>query len=138
MSSSLAILLAVLNFGAGVIALVLQGKFYHFLDEHGNEDGITDSDIKVIKNWYTVIACVMLGSCILELIRFQLSSGFRDSADRIDGEFNALLMEDDVEWQNTLQSNTAARSEKYRDLRSQYKAKYAHYGRDSSDGSTRL
>eukprot|EP01034_Spumella_vulgaris_P013439 gene13439-17154_t len=61
MSSHLALLLAALNLGAGIVALTLQSKFYSYLDKHGNEDGITDSDITVIKDWYTVIACVLMG-----------------------------------------------------------------------------
>lgn len=138
MSSHLALLLAALNLGAGIVALTLQSKFYSYLDKHGNEDGITDSDITVIKDWYTVIACVLMGSCILELVRFQISRGFHESAERIDGEFNALLMEDDLEWRKELQNNNSARTEKYRDLRSHYKTKYAHYGRSSDDRTTSL
>ena len=45
----LALLLAALNFGAGVVALALQKKFYSYLDDHGNAEGITDSDILIIK-----------------------------------------------------------------------------------------
>lgn len=136
MSCHLALLLAAMNLGAGIVALVLQNKFFSYLNKHGNEDGITDSDIKIIKDWYTIIACVLMGSCILELVRFQFSRGFHESAERIDGEFNALLAEDDLEWQNKLHSNTNARAEKYRDLRSHYKNKYAHYGRTSDDKTT--
>lgn len=132
----LALLLAALNLGAGVMALALQKKFYHFLDDHGNAEGITDSGILIIKNWYTVIASVMLGLCILEIVRFQLSRGFKESSRRIDGEFDSLLMQDDENWQERLRDNTSARTEKYNDLRSHYKAKYANYSSSKNSGDS--
>jgi hypothetical protein len=138
MSCQLAVLLAGLDFGAGISAFVLQKRFYSFLNEHGNEDGITDSEISDIKQWYVVIACMMLGSCVLEIWRYVLSRGYSESSRRVDGEFDALMGQDELQWNERLESNTAARSEKYRDLRSHYKNKYANYARSSADSASIL
>lgn len=133
MSCQLALVLSALDLGAGISAIVLQKRFYSYLDEHGTENGITETDIQDIKNWYLVIACMMLGSCILEIVRFMLSRGFKDTSQRIDGEFGALIDQEDQEWQTKLRSNNEARSEKYRDLRSHYKEKYAAFKKPSDD-----
>ena len=137
-SKHLAVLLAGLDFGAGISAIVLQKRFYSYLDDHGSEEGITDSDISDIKRWYLVIACMMLGSCVLEIVRFLLSRGFTESSQRIDGEFDALIEADDAEWRAAMETNNAARTEKYRDLRAQYKQKYANYARTSADSASIL
>lgn len=138
MSCQLAVLIAGLDFGAGISAFVLQKRFYSFLDEHGHDQGLTSSDIEDIKRWYLVISCMILGSCVLEIARYVLSRGYSESSRRMDGEFNALMEEDELNWNDRLEANTAARSEKYRDLRAHYKTKYASYGKSSVDSSTFL
>lgn len=133
MSSRLCTLLAVFEFAVGVAAFIIKKRFFNYLDDHGSSEGITTTDAQDIKNWYVVMACTMLGSCVVEILRFQLQRGFSDSSQRIDGEFGALLDEEESEWQTKLRSNNATRSDKYRDMRSHYKNKYAAYGRDSND-----
>jgi hypothetical protein len=125
-SKVLALLIVGVNAGAGVSAFVLQKRFYKYLDDNRNTVGITDSDIDIIKQWYLVICCALLVSVILELLRFHLSQGFCSASQRIDGEFGALLQEEELGHQTMMQEHSSARADKYNDLRSYYKGKYAN------------
>jgi len=129
-SDACSLLLGTINFGAGCASFTLRSKFYKYLDDHGNDMGITDDDIDVIKHWYVFISCALFGSVILEMIRLYLSQGYRSNALSIDGEYNALLQEDEKDWQVKMEQNSSDRVDKYKDLRSYYKAKYAQYDRE--------
>jgi hypothetical protein len=125
-SKVLALLLVFVNAGAGVSAFILQQRFYAYLDDNGNSVGITDNDITVIKQWYLIMCCALFASVILEVLRFHLSQGFRTQAERIDGEFGALLQEEERGYQAKMQESSSTRADKYSDLKAYYKWKYAN------------
>lgn len=123
-SRVIALFIAALALSMGCAAFAVQDKFYHYLNDEGDEIGLSSSDVNLIKNWYLLVAYGTFGLVILELLRFKMSGGFRQTALQMDGEFDALLEEDKRNWDKTISKNTEDRSEKYNDLRSYYKNKY--------------
>ncbi len=119
-----ALVVALLGIAMGSAAFALKEKFYDYLDENGNDIGLTDNDIDLVKAWYMFVAYGTFGLVILEIVRFKLSQGFREAALQMDGEFDALLEEDRKNWDNKISRNKEEREEKYNDLRSYYKNKY--------------
>jgi hypothetical protein len=137
-SCRLAVILGIISCAFGAATFILKKKFYNYLDNEGAEDGITSSDAQTIKQWYLVIGCCMMGVTALELLRFQLSRGFKEQSQRMDGEFGSLLLEDEDEWQNELKNNSATRADKYNDLRAHYKNKYANFSSNGKGGSSNI
>jgi len=80
---------------------------------------------------YDIIGYALFGICAMQLWRYYSSQGFREQALRIDGEFDALLREEDKHFQDKFSANKSAREEKYDNLRSFYKNKYAAGGSGS-------
>ena len=124
-SSFLAILVAVLSLALGSASLAEKNKVFSYLDNDGSDAGLSSKDISLIKTWYNIISYGLFGLFALEIIRFIIGRRYRESALRIDGEFDALLSEDDRRWNNKISENKSARGSKYEDLRAHYKAKYA-------------
>lgn len=123
-SRMFALVVALLAIALGSAAFGLQPKFFHYLDDHGNEDGLSDSDITLVKNWFLTVAIGAFGVAVIEVIRFKLSQSFRENALELDNEFDNLLEQNAKDWNNKIATNQADREEKYNDLRSYYKAKY--------------
>ncbi len=117
-------MVAALGIAMGSAAFALQEKFYNYLDDNGDSIGLNDKDVTLVKTWYMLVAYGTFGLVIVELVRFKLSQGFRESALQMDGEFDALLEEDRRTWDNKISKNKESREEKYNDLRSYYKNKY--------------
>lgn len=124
-SSRLSLLITFTALCLGSVMFARQKEVENYLDNNGTTIGLTSEDINVVTEWYTVVACAMFGVAVLELIRFKLSGVFLESVYRVDDEYAALLNEEDKEWQEKLSSNAESREEKYRDLRTYYKVKYA-------------
>lgn len=118
------LIVALLGIAMGCSAFALKNKFFDYMDESGNDIGLTDKDINLVKSWYLMVAYGTFGLVIIEIIRFKLSQGFREQALQMDGEFDALLEEDRKNWDNKISRNKEDREEKYNDLRSYYKNKY--------------
>ena len=108
----------------GSAAFAMQDKFYNYLDNEGDSIGLSNNDVNLIKSWYMVVGYGSFGLVIVELLRFKMSQGFRETALQMDGEFDALLEEDKRNWDNTISKNKEEREEKYNDLRAYYKSKY--------------
>lgn len=123
-SRAIALLIALLGIGLGSAIFGMQNKFYNYLDSDGDSIGLSSGDIKMIKQWYLVVGYGAFGLVVIELLRFKMSQGFRETALQMDGEFDALLEEDRRNWDNTLSKNKEEREEKYNDLRAYYKNKY--------------
>ncbi len=72
----------------------------------------------------------------LHLYRFILTRNYRKEQLRIDGEYEALLEEEDKKLKGKLESKDKERSEKYEDLRAYYKNKYSKDNKDNGSNST--
>jgi hypothetical protein len=102
-----------------------KNKIFSYLENNYNNLGVQQSEVLWIKTWYNVIAYALFGLCVMELVRFKLSLGYKNRIIRVDGEFDALLEEDNRKWKESLIESRQCRSEKYKELRSHYKAKYS-------------
>jgi hypothetical protein len=120
----LCLLLSALCFATGIAAIALHNKVFNYLNDNGDEIGLSTSDINEIKQYYDIVSYTLLGMCILELIRFKLSQGFITNARRIDGEFDNLLSNDYIAWDEKINTNKVAREEKYKNLKEYYREKY--------------
>lgn len=98
---------------------------FNYLDNNGEDLGLSSPDIDLLKAWFNIVAYGMFGLFVLEIIRYKVSMKYRAEALRIDGEFDALLDEDNKAWNEKIQSNKSAREGKYSDMRAHYKAKYS-------------
>ena len=85
------------------------------IDNNGNELGLTVKDINFIENWYSVVSYTLLGLFILEIIRYRYSINFRETALRLDGEYDNLLAEEEKQWKDRFSTNKQVREEKYND-----------------------
>jgi hypothetical protein len=131
-SGYLALIEAILALSLGIAALSLQDSVLSYLDENGEDMGLSDEDLSLLETWYNIIAYGMFGLCVLEIVRFRFSMRYRADALRLDGEFDALLAEDQKNWNQKIHTNQVAREGKYDDLRAYYKAKYAASPMDSN------
>lgn len=123
-SAYLAIFVAIFAMCVGTAALALQKKVFNYINDNGTDLGLSSKQIDLFKNWYAVTAYVMFGLCVLELLRYMASARYREVQLRMDGEFDALLLEDEKKWNEKIYVNKVGREEKYNDLRAYYKAKY--------------
>lgn len=115
----------------GVFSLITAGCVYGFktdiyssLNTQGSSLGLDPNEIADIKSWYVFIPWVLFGSFITEVLRFRASSHFRQNINKMDGEFDGLLAEEDRAYANKMANNSASREEKYSNLRQHYKSKY--------------
>lgn len=119
-------IIGVLSAVLGALGLALRKTNLNYIDDHQDSLGLTDKEVQTVKNWYLVMACSLLVLFLIEVARLVLSSGYDDTAVRMDGEFDALMAEEDQLWQERMDSNHTARKKKYKDLRAYYKAKYGN------------
>lgn len=123
-SKYMSMLVGLLALGMAVGSLAEKSEVYDQLDSNGEKYGLSEEDIGLIKEWYGFIAPVCAGIFILSIIRYRASTHFRKNISKLDGEFQALLDEDDKAWSNKVENNKASREEKYKKLRSHYSEKY--------------
>ena len=112
---------------ATVIAVVVfeeKTDVYDHLDQHGTDYGLTTDEIADIKSRYTFIGPTLLAIFIIQVFRYRASGHYRRNIGRLDGEFEALLEEDDRAYADKLQNNKNQREAKYDNLRTHYKNKY--------------
>lgn len=121
-TKTLSLIVTGFDIGLGA-AFILKKK--DFLDYVDSINGVTDKDMNILKSWYVVLNYAFFAMAVLEIVRYILSRHYREDAIRVDGEFAALLTEDDNMWRQRLATNQAAREDKYNDLRNYYKNKYA-------------
>ena len=121
-SAMIGILVAVLSLLLGILVFALKSKTHDYLN---SSIGLTEEEITEVKTWYNIIGYALFGLCVVQILRYRVSRGYREAALRVDGEFDALLAEEDKLYQNKLQVNKNAREEKYDNLRAYYKQKYS-------------
>lgn len=129
-SSHIGLIVAILSLTVASTCLGMKGQVTDYLNSNGPTLGLGDSEINFIMTWYSIIAYVLFGLCIFELLRYRTSKSFRETVLRVDGEFDALLAEEDKQWSTRMTANQSAREEKYADLRSHYKQKYSSRNSD--------
>ena len=110
--------------GIGVVVFEEKGQVYDHLDANGTDYGLTADEINQIKSWYKFIGPILMVVFLIQILRCRASSHFRRNIGRLDGEFEALLEEDDRAYADKLESNKAQREAKYDNLRTHYKNKY--------------
>lgn len=123
-----AILNAVLSLVYASIMFGFRSDIYTFVNNNKEDMGFSNSDVDSFKDWYTVIACLLYLLCLTELYRFKLSQDYADSANRMDGIEETLLLEEDMYWNDRLEDSRVQVGEKYDGLKSHYKAKYKNAG----------
>ena len=123
-SAYIGLFISVLSLALATSALILQNKIFKYIDNNGDELGLTTKDITFIEQWYSVVSYTLLGLFILEIIRYRYSINFRETALRLDGEYDNLLAEEEKQWKDRFSTNKQVREEKYNDLRDYYKSKY--------------
>lgn len=109
----------------GILSIELHSLFTNYINDHGKDWGLSSTDIDDIENWYWFIAFgffVVLG---MEVTRFIFNRYFKDTSRRIDREYDSLLNEDNVQWDEQFNQNKLKTEKKYKDLRAYYKQKYA-------------
>jgi len=121
-SAYIGLFISLLSLILATSALILKPKIFNYINN--NELNLSTKDINFIENWYNVVAYVLFGLFILEIVRYRYSINFRETALRMDGEFDNLLAEDEKQWKDRFSTNKQVREEKYNDLRAYYKSKY--------------
>jgi len=101
---------------------------FQYFANNGSSAGLSGKEIELIENFYQFIAYGFFVLCAIQLLRFRASMNFRESALRIDGEYDALVDQDEKNWSQKFSTNSVARKEKYDDLRQHYKNKYSVKG----------
>ena len=124
-SAMIGVVVAVLSLLLGCLVFGLKSKTHTYLSEHGSSIGLTQVEIDDIEKWYNIIGYALFGLCLVQILRYRTSRGYREAALRVDGEFDALLADEDKMYQERFQANKGVREEKYENLRSYYRNKYA-------------
>lgn len=127
-SAYIGILVAMLSLLLGCLVFGLKSKTHSYLAENSASIGLTPAEVTDVENWYNIIGYCLFGLCVIEILRYRISRGYREAALRVDGEFDALLAEEDKMYQDRFQVNKSAREEKYDNLRSYYRNKYSPAG----------
>eukprot|EP01038_Epipyxis_sp_PR26KG_P005430 gene5430-7521_t len=130
------LILALMSLAMGSTSLALQKQFTEFIDTEGSSTyALSQHEINLIKDWYTVLSYGWFCMTVLQILRYALSQGFRENALRMDGEFDALVEEDNKHWNEKLAYTKVSAEEKYNDLRQYYKEKYKTRSSSSSQSS---
>jgi signal transduction histidine kinase len=120
----MAVVIVLIDFASGITAVELQSVVITYLNNHGNEMGLSSSAINTIKSWYLVICAGFFVSLLIEIIRLWLNRGFTYSSRRIDMEYSTLLNEEDRQWEEKMENARTTTSEKYKKLKEHYHKKY--------------
>jgi hypothetical protein len=123
-SSYLGILVGILAALISIPVFTEKNDVFDHLNSHGVEYGLTQPEIDHIESWYKFIGPILVLIFILQILRFRASNHYRNNIGKLDGEFEALLEEDDKAWADKLENNKVQREEKYNNLRDHYKNKY--------------
>lgn len=131
-SSYIGLLVAILALLLATLLLSLEPRLHTYLSNHGAAIGLNTAEISDVEKWCRIMAYSLFTLTAVQLLRYRVSRGYREAALRVDGEFDALLAEEDKLFQERFLSNREAREEKYDNLRSFYKNKYVGAGGASS------
>lgn len=119
-----AVILAVACIALGIASLIKKDAFFNNLNDQGETYGLSEHAKDLIKQWYSIVGYAIFGMAVLQIIRLRLTSNFRENALRIDGEFDALMAEDEKIYREKQAVSKSATEEKYNNLRAFYKEKY--------------
>lgn len=131
-SSYIGIIIAMLSLLLGSLVFAFKSKTHTYLVEHGSNIGLSENEVSDVEKWYDIIGYCLFSLCVVEFLRYRVSRGYREVALRADGEFDALLAEEDKHYQDRFLHNKSAREDKYDNLRSYYRSKYAAGGSGAS------
>ena len=134
-SAYIGLFISLLSLVLATAALILKNKIFNYINNNEDELGLSSRDVTFIENWYSVVAYVLFGLFILEIVRYRYSINFRETALRIDGEFDNLLEGEEKQWKDRFSTNKQVREEKYNDLRAYYKSKYNNSDISESDNN---
>jgi hypothetical protein len=134
-SSWLGIIIALLSVIFGIMCFALKKKFYAYINDEHEDLGLSDHEVTTLKHYYSALGYFLMFVCILEIFRFRASRNFREYITRKDGEFDALLAEEEQQYAQRDALNAAHREDKYDNLRSYYKNKYAPPSTENSRDS---
>lgn len=130
---SLLVFLAML---ALAITCEIKKKIFFDFVEDSQGNGITQEDVDSIKKYFVLFNYILFAMSALQLYRFIITRNYRQEQLRIDGEYEALLEEDEKVMKEKLESKDKARSEKYEDLRAYYKNKYSRDNAQSNSSAS--
>lgn len=123
-SAWLGMIVGILALVMAIMIYALKDQIYEHLDTSGESYGLTASEISTIESWYKFTGVVLIMSFLVEVMRCRVSSYFRANVGRLDGEFDALLADEEKVHAQRMQENRTAREEKYDNLRDFYRQKY--------------
>lgn len=132
-SSYIGLLVAILAILLASLLLSLETHLHSYLSNHGNQIGLNSAEIDDIEKWCHILAYSLYCLAALQMLRYRISRGYRELALRVDGEFDALLAEEDKLYQEKFLANKTEREDKYDNLRSFYKNKYVAGGSNKSN-----
>lgn len=123
-TDAFALLITLIDIGVGIAASKLQSVIIAYISDHGEELGLSQSNIDTVKNWFVVIVIAFFASAIFELLRIWLNRGFAHTSRRIDMEYSTLLDDEERAWEEKMQKAQQTTQEKYRKLKQFYHDKY--------------
>lgn len=126
-----AVIIVLLDLAVGIASVRLKPLILDYITDHQDETGLTDKDLQIVKTWYIFVAFAFFASLILEALRVWFNRGYGDTARRMDREFDALLAEDERDWDLRMENKAQETSEKYSALRAYYKQKYSRKAEDN-------
>ena len=114
-----------------VSCVIMKHKIFNFVSDHQESIGLSDQELQDFENWYEVSTYILFGLLFVELVRFNLSRGFRQSVRTETIEYQRLLdQEEDANKRRELETKLRLKN-KYDGLKSHYREKY-NINRDES------
>jgi len=123
-SAYIGMLVGCMSLAMSVMVYAKKSTIYDHLNSSGGAYGLAPDEVANIKAWYKWMGFVLLSSFLVEVMRCRASAHYRKNVSRMDGEFDALLAEEDKAYADKMSGNKSARAEKYDNLRDFYKQKY--------------
>ena len=120
-SGNLATLVAISCLILAITFAILRDNIFEYFDQNKDEIEISESELEFIKAWYTFANICLFLLSILEFVRYQLSLRFRVTSYRIDGEFKALIDEEEAQYNERHEKRKKEIRSKYKNLREYYK-----------------
>ena len=117
LSGNLATIVAILCFALGVALACMQRNVLDYIDENSEEWSFSQSEIDFFSRWYTVMNITLFIVSFLEFLRHYISIKYRVNSYRIEGEFNALIQEEESSYEEKHEQRKAEIRSKYQNLR---------------------
>ena len=134
-SANLALIIAVMSLITCTLIFALRGFIIRYVESESEDLELTEKNVETFETYFEVLGYVFIGFFVLSILRYRASAHFRRNIYRSDGEFEALLDEEDAVSDQRMDADEAARSEKYQNLREHYRNKYSNTRESASIGS---